>query len=56
MQFQTLALAKDLGLHRTDDPSATLVVPQQMDEVEKEVRRRIWWQIVATDWYLNRGR
>ena len=50
--YATLAVAKDLGLHRTDDPSYLRQQEVQMDIVETEVRRRVWWHLASTDWLV----
>lgn len=46
-----IAMARDLGLHKTDasvrQPTETL----QADLVEKEVRRKMWWHVACTDWW-----
>lgn len=48
--YATLAMAKDLGLHRTDDPSYLRQQATHMDVVETQIRRRIWWHLAGTDW------
>lgn len=46
-----ISMATELLLHRIDDPTAssmpTLV---RMSEAKKEIGRRVWWFMVATDW------
>lgn len=48
-----ISMATELLLHRIDDPTAssmpTLV---RMSEAKKEIGRRVWWFMVATDWTL----
>ena len=51
--YTTLAAAKDLGLHRTDDPSYLRQPETQMDIVDTEMRRRIWWHLASTDWFVG---
>lgn len=43
--------AWQLSLHRIDHPQhGDLNVPQR-DSIEAEVGRRVWWNLVGTDWY-----
>lgn len=42
-----LGQAKDLGLHRVDHSSSA---SDGLCKVDREIRRRIWWHSVATDW------
>lgn len=42
-----LLLARELGLHRIDSPSNTHVATP----LRVEMSRRVWWYLVATDWY-----
>ena len=46
----SLAIARDLGLHRLDHPDTRQPSQVGLDKVETEVRRRIWWHLAATDW------
>ncbi|KAE8360074.1 hypothetical protein BDV27DRAFT_135130 [Aspergillus caelatus] len=49
MSSNALIMAKDLSLHRIDaDISRCKESPVQM-----EINRRIWWHLVATDWFLS---
>lgn len=48
MKHAALSVAKDLRLHRIDDPSLPAM---HMCEIEKETNRRIWWFLVTIDWY-----
>jgi hypothetical protein len=48
-----LAIAKDLGLHRLDHPDTRQASYQKLDNVELEVRRRVWWHLTATDWCVQ---
>lgn len=43
MLATAIAVARDLGLHRTDAPGAHNVPRTQADVVEIEVRRKCWW-------------
>ena len=46
-----LSVARDIGLHRTDyEPDAPQL--KGISEVEKEVRRRVWWHMTGSDWAL----
>jgi hypothetical protein len=49
---KAVGIAKDLGLHRLDleVPSSANVVRGSCWNVEIEIKRRIWWHLVATDW------
>ena len=53
MMYATLAAAKDLGLHRTDDASFISHSDEPMDVVDKEIRRRVWWHLASTDWFVQ---
>ena len=41
-------LARELGLHFLDHPSNAAV----SDSVQTEIGRRVWWYLVASDWYV----
>lgn len=45
--FNGMLLAREIGLHRVDDPR----IPNTTDTIQAEIRRRVWWYLVATDWY-----
>ncbi|KAL0938125.1 uncharacterized protein CTRU02_207856 [Colletotrichum truncatum] len=45
----SVAAAREGSLHIVDSPS----LEQQNDAVTREIKRRIWWHIVATDWMLG---
>ncbi len=49
MLFTALAMAKELGLHRTD-ASNMWHSAQHADRTERETRRRVWWALAAIDW------
>lgn len=42
----SVLLGRELGLHLLDSPRTT----QQYSVTEQEVKRRLWWYIVSTDW------
>lgn len=43
-----LLLGRELGLHRIDrDPNAAAA-----NSIQAEMGRRVWWYLVATDWYV----
>lgn len=43
--------ARELGLHKLDVPQSRNQPPLSKNElIEKEIKRRVWWQIAATDW------
>lgn len=41
-----LTMAYDMRLHLTDHPDNN----GKCDKIEAEVKRRLWWHLVATDW------
>lgn len=46
-----ISVAWQLSLHRIDHKyNAELNVPR-LDSVKAEIGRRVWWYLVATDWY-----
>lgn len=44
-----LQMARTMGLHRLDHPSAT----GKFSPVQAEVGRRVWWYLVSSDWYVS---
>ncbi|KIW89032.1 uncharacterized protein Z519_10517 [Cladophialophora bantiana CBS 173.52] len=46
----TVAMARDLSLHRIDTPGN---VANQQTGLETEIKRRVWWHVAATDWLLS---
>lgn len=53
---QGLHSAKELGMHRLDSPSAMRKreVSQTVEAIiDLEIKRRIWWHLVATDWLIS---
>ena len=51
-QCAAFSIARDLGLHKVDSP-ANVEKSHRVDEVYKEMCRRVWWHLVGTDWYLT---
>ncbi|KAL7931105.1 hypothetical protein V8C35DRAFT_311334 [Trichoderma chlorosporum] len=51
--MSAIAMATELSLHRLDDPQG-MPMPTllRMSEARKEIGRRVWWFMVATDWTL----
>lgn len=50
---QGLQTAKELALHRLDSPSAVRrreAAPTIESMIETEMKRRVWWHMVSTDW------
>lgn len=45
----SITLARDLSIHVLDHPRRA----RSNDLVENEVKRRIWWYITTTDWYVS---
>ncbi|GJC85496.1 putative transcription factor lepB [Colletotrichum liriopes] len=45
----SLAAARENCLHLIDSPSSE----QQDDVTAREIKRRVWWHIVSTDWMLG---
>lgn len=41
-----VSLARELGLHCIDLPSKT----EEMNTIQAEIGRRVWWHLVASDW------
>jgi hypothetical protein len=55
MSTMAMSTARELGLHRLDldgsgEPSSDLDVRTLVD---KEIMRRVFWHIVASDWYVS---
>jgi hypothetical protein len=47
-----VAMARDLLLHKIDAPgNQSASPPNTRNPWEAEVKRRVWWHTVATDWY-----
>ncbi|KAG7038774.1 C6 zinc finger protein [Colletotrichum scovillei] len=45
----SLSSAREMSLHLIDGPGSE----QQDEEAMKEIKRRVWWHITATDWMLG---
>ncbi|KAK7434404.1 hypothetical protein Landi51_13526 [Colletotrichum acutatum] len=45
----SLSSAREMSLHLIDSPGSE----QQDEEATKEIKRRVWWHITATDWYIT---
>ncbi|KAL6878146.1 hypothetical protein HDV57DRAFT_128118 [Trichoderma longibrachiatum] len=51
--MSAIAMATELSLHRLDDPQGSpMGTLLRMSEAKKEIARRVWWFMVATDWTL----
>ncbi|EHK16911.1 uncharacterized protein TRIVIDRAFT_42523 [Trichoderma virens Gv29-8] len=51
--MSAVAMATELSLHRLDDPQGSpMLTFLRMSEARKEIGRRVWWFMVATDWTL----
>lgn len=48
MLTNALLISRELGLHRYDLPSDSV----KENFIDAEVSRRVWWYLVATDWYV----
>lgn len=48
-----LSMSKDLSIHQLDSPRniRRLAEKPQTNYIDLEVKRRIWWYLVTTDWY-----
>ena len=51
-----LIIARDLSLYKVDAHHHGREGSLQEDSVEIEIKRRVWWHIVATDWYVPSSR
>lgn len=50
LQTTALELARQAQLHKTDAPRPPSSSSQPRDPLRDEMKRRVWWHIVATDW------
>lgn len=51
LQSSAVSLGRDIGLHLIDSPNFR---SGQRDSIStKEMKRRLWWYIVSTDWYVH---
>jgi len=50
---EAITMARSLGLHLVDDDKRKLLksLPAQ-DSVKAEIGRRVWWYLVASDWFV----
>lgn len=51
---QALQTGKELALHRLDSPAAVRrreIAPTIDSLIETEMKRRVWWHLISTDWY-----
>ena len=48
--YASVTAAKDLGMHRTDDPTFATPEESQAEIIDREMRRRVWWHLASTDW------
>ncbi|KAF7193838.1 putative transcription factor lepB [Pseudocercospora fuligena] len=53
MLATAITVARDLGLHRTDAPGSSLPTATQADLIDIEVRRKCWWHLTCTDWFMS---
>jgi hypothetical protein len=48
-------MARDLSLHKIDAPTNHGPgSPNQGNTLETEIKRRVWWHVVSSDWYAPR--
>ncbi|KAF1811991.1 hypothetical protein P152DRAFT_466807 [Eremomyces bilateralis CBS 781.70] len=47
-----LSTARELSLHRVDFKSSSDVNLTDSEFIQKEIKRRIWWHLVSSDWLL----
>ena len=46
-----MTLARDLELHKVDAPDKLkFSTSKHQNVLEREIKRRVWWHVVATDW------
>ncbi|ETI29543.1 hypothetical protein G647_01996 [Cladophialophora carrionii CBS 160.54] len=49
-----VAMARELSLHKIDAPgNPASGWPNNQNALETEIKRRVWWHTVATDWLLG---
>jgi hypothetical protein len=44
-----ITLARDLSIHVLDHPARV----RSKNLIENEVKRRLWWYLATTDWYVD---
>lgn len=47
-----ITVARHLQLHRIDHPQNKRLGISRQDKIDTEIGRRVWWYLVATDWYV----
>ena len=50
LHSNVIMMARDLSLHKTDNPRRNGETDPSPSQVEADVKRRLWWHIAATDW------
>jgi hypothetical protein len=50
LHSNTIAMARDLSLHKLDSPKRRQKRDPEANIAEDETKRRIWWYVVSTDW------
>ena len=54
MFASALTLARELSLHKLDSPIQRRANGSAVDgPVDAEIKRRLWWHIAATDWWVQ---
>ncbi|EME85182.1 uncharacterized protein MYCFIDRAFT_153260 [Pseudocercospora fijiensis CIRAD86] len=53
MLATAITVARDLGLHKTDAPGTSQPTATQADLIDIEVRRKCWWHLTCTDWFMS---
>lgn len=51
-----ISVARQLSLHRIDHPDNTGLDVPDPSSIRAEMGRRVWWYLVATDWYVHWSR
>lgn len=51
LHASSVAACREISLHLVDSPGAE--APSADDAAAKEVKRRLWWHVAATDWMLG---
>jgi hypothetical protein len=49
LHITSITLARDLSIHVLDHPAR----PKSKNVIENEVKRRIWWFLATTDWFVH---
>ena len=53
LQAHGIAVARDLGLHKTDSTEVSPTTKDQAQIMETEMRRRVWWHVASSDWIMG---